>query len=144
MPRLTAQSSAFFASSQRATKAVARQTFHFQGPPNLIPSSENWRPKGSLEATCLPTWPSTTTSFGRTTLVVCGVSAIRILHSRSQQRSDQRVSTLTFLALKKPVFFPRKKYFPNFFHFFHLYSMQLFRADPTIFSKKKIKFIFCP
>ena len=59
-------------------------------------------------------------------------------HSRSKQRTDQRVLvfTLKFLALKKLVF-PRTKFFPNFFlTFVYLYSMQLFSADPTIFSKK--------
>ena len=49
---------------------------------------------------------------------------------------DLHVFTLKFLALKKTGF-PNKKHFPNFFlTFVYLYSMQLFSADPTIFSKE--------
>ena len=65
--------------------------------------------------------------------------SLAVEHSRSIQRTDQRVLVLTlkFLALKKTGF-PDKKYFTNFFFltFVYLYSMQLFSADPTIFSKK--------
>jgi hypothetical protein len=55
-------------------------------------------------------------------------------HSRGKQRTEQRVLVLTlkFLALKKTVFSPVKKTS----QFFYLYSMQLFSADATIFSKK--------
>jgi hypothetical protein len=58
-------------------------------------------------------------------------------HSRSQQRTDQRVLVLTlnFLALKKTVFPPVKNT--------SLFSLQLFSADATIFSKK-FEFIFAP
>ena len=46
---------------------------------------------------------------------------LRLLHSRSKQRTDQRVLVLTlkFLALKNWVF-PYKKYFIKFFWFFFL------------------------
>ena len=60
-------------------------------------------------------------------------------HSRSKQRTDQMVLVLTlkFLALKKPGFSPRNKYFPKIFlTCVYLCSMQLFSADPTMFSKK--------
>ena len=65
-------------------------------------------------------------------------SSVRNHHSRSKQRTDQRVLVLIlkFLALKKR-FSPRKKILPKFFlTFVYLYSMQLFSADPKIFSKK--------
>jgi hypothetical protein len=54
---------------------------------------------------------------------------ITLAHSRSKQRTDQRVFvfTLKFLALKKMVF-PPYKILPNIFLIFvYLYSMQLFR-----------------
>ena len=59
-------------------------------------------------------------------------------HSRSKQRTDQGVLvfTLNFLALKKLVF-PQYKILPKIFlTLVYLYPMQLFSADPTIFSKK--------
>jgi hypothetical protein len=51
--------------------------------------------------------------------------------------ADQRVLVLTLklLALKKPVFSPVKNPSHFFLTFVYLYSMQLFSADPTIFSK---------
>ena len=60
-----------------------------------------------------------------------------IYHSRSKLRTDQRVLVLTlkFLALKKLVFPPVKNTSQIFFDLFYLYSMQLFSADPKIFSK---------
>ena len=103
-------------------------------------------------------------------------------HSRSKQRTDQRVLVLTlkFLALKITGFslvkntsqnffdfclslfyatfqcgpynifkkklnllFTHKKYFPISLTFVYLYSMQLFSANPKIFSKNS-KLIFCP
>ena len=60
-------------------------------------------------------------------------------HSRSKQRTDQRVLVLTikFLALKKTGFSLIKNT-SNFFCFVYLYSMQLSSADPTI------ELFFCP
>ena len=59
---------------------------------------------------------------------------VDIKHSRSKQRTDQRVLLLTlkFLALKKTVFYPVKNTSQNFFDFYLPYSMQLFSADPKI------------
>ena len=57
-------------------------------------------------------------------------------HSRSKQSTDQRVLVSNSLPLKNCCF-PRKKKLPKIFlTFVYLYSMQLFSADPTIFSKK--------
>ena len=58
-----------------------------------------------------------------------------VWHSRSHQRTNQRVLVLTykFLALKT-LFFPREKYFPTFLTFIYLYSMQLFSADHKYFQ----------
>ena len=50
------------------------------------------------------------------------------------------VLTLKFLALKNP--FPCKNYFQIFLTFVYLYSMQLFSANPTIFSKKNLNQFF--
>jgi hypothetical protein len=65
-------------------------------------------------------------------------------HSRSQQRTDQRVLVLTlkFLALKKTGFSPVKNTSKNVLDFFYLYSMQLFSAEATIFSKKILSLFF--
>ena len=60
----------------------------------------------------------------------------KYIHSGSQQRTDQRVLTLKFLALNKTDFSPVKNTSQNFFDFFYLYSMQRFSVDATIFSKK--------
>jgi hypothetical protein len=49
---------------------------------------------------------------------------------------DLHVFTLKFLAIKKTGFSPIKNTFQFFFDFVYLYSMQLFSADPKIFSKK--------
>ena len=49
---------------------------------------------------------------------------------------DLHVFTLKFLALKKPVFSRIKNTYHVFLTFVYLYSMQLFSADPKIFSKK--------
>ena len=48
------------------------------------------------------------------------LSSLELGHSRSQQRTDQRVLviTLKFLALKKTAFSPVKNTFQNFFDFF--------------------------
>ena len=64
--------------------------------------------------------------------------AYKFCHSRSQQKTDQRVLVLTlkFLALKKTGFSPVKNTSQNFIDLFYLYSMQLFRADTTIFPKE--------
>ena len=63
------------------------------------------------------------------------MGAKSLSHSRSKQRTDQRVLVLTlkFLALKKLVF--PIKILSKFLIFFYLYSMQLNSADPKIFSK---------
>ena len=52
------------------------------------------------------------------------------IHSRSQQRTDQRVFVLTlkFLALKNPGFSPVKNTFQNFFDLF----LPLFFANEII------------
>ena len=59
-------------------------------------------------------------------------------HSRSKQRTDQRVLiiALKFLALKKV--FPCTNYIlpKTLLTFVYLYSMQLFSTDPTISSRK--------
>ena len=49
---------------------------------------------------------------------------------------DLHVFTLKFLALKKPGFSPIKNTFQFFLTFVYPYSMQLFSADPKIFSNK--------
>ena len=94
--------------------------------------------------TCSPLY-----AFGRytdaTRFVSCDAkSGVRTLmlcyHSRSKQRIDQMVlnNTSTYAQI-----FSRKKYFPNFFlTFVQLYSMQLFSADPTIFTKNKPERVF--
>ena len=58
-------------------------------------------------------------------------------HSRSQQRTDQRVLviTLKFLALKKLVLPPQKILSKIYLTFVYLYSMQLFSINPKIFSE---------
>ena len=65
-------------------------------------------------------------------------------HSRSQQRSNQRILLLTlkFLALKKTCFSPRKNTSRNFLTFLNLYSMQLFSADATNFLKSNSNLLF--
>ena len=56
---------------------------------------------------------------------------------------DPHVFALKFLALKKWVF-PHKKILSKIFlTFVYLYSMQIFSADPKIFSKKN-KLFSCP
>ena len=52
----------------------------------------------------------------------------------TDKRTD--VFTLKFLAPQKTGFSHIKSTFQNFLTFVYLYSMQLFSADPTIFSKK--------
>ena len=67
-------------------------------------------------------------------------------HSRSKQRTDQRVLviTLKFLTLKN-CFFHLKKYIPkNFLTFVYLYFMQLFSADPTKKFKKNLNEFLYP
>ena len=49
---------------------------------------------------------------------------------------DLHAYTLKFWAIKKTGFSPINNTFQNFLTFVYLYSMQLFSADPTIFSKK--------
>ena len=49
---------------------------------------------------------------------------------------DLQVFTLKSLVLKNLVFPPLKNTFQIFLTFVYLYSMQLFSADPKIFSKK--------
>jgi hypothetical protein len=61
----------------------------------------------------------------------CLNKMINGIHSRSQQRTDHRVLVLT-LKKKSHV----KTTSQIFFEFFYLFSMQLFSADATIFSKK--------
>jgi hypothetical protein len=76
---------------------------------------------------------------------VCDVCAYNG-HSRTQQRTDQRVLVCTYIEIfgpKKTGFSPVKILPKIFLHFFYLYSMQLFSADNTIFSKKNWIF-FCP
>ena len=68
-----------------------------------------------------------------------------LYHSRSKQRTDQRilvcVITLKFFALGKPVF-PRKKILPKkCLTFFYLYTLQLF-SRPIEYFQKNIKLIF--
>ena len=68
-------------------------------------------------------------------LVLCTVGANRGLIRGSQQLVH------TYTQIFSPIkncFFPGKKYFPKFFFdfCFYFYSMQLFSADPTMFSKK--------
>ena len=60
-----------------------------------------------------------------------------VCHSRSKQRTDQRVLVLTFkfLALRN-WFFPRKKYFLNFFDFCLLLFYATFQWGPYNFFKK--------
>ena len=61
--------------------------------------------------------------------------------------TDQRsLSTYTQIFSPKKTFFsPLKNTSQNFLTFVYLYSMQLFIADPTPFSKKHIYIlIFCP
>ena len=68
----------------------------------------------------------------------CSIGKRNVMHhSRSQQRTDQRVLVLTlkFLALKKWVF-PRKNYLPFCLTFFYLFLCNFLSADATIFSKK--------
>jgi hypothetical protein len=48
---------------------------------------------------------------------------------------DLHVFTLKFLALKKLGFSPKKILSKKFLTFVYLFSMQLFSADPKIFSK---------
>jgi hypothetical protein len=57
-------------------------------------------------------------------------------HSRNKQKTDQRVLVHTYTQIFSPKKLHCKKYFPNFFWLYYLYSMQLFCSDPTIFSKK--------
>ena len=59
-------------------------------------------------------------------------------HSRSQQRTNQRVLVLTlkFLVLKRLVF-PRKKYFPFFFTFLYLLFYATFKCGPYNILKNK-------
>ena len=70
-----------------------------------------------------------------------------LYHSRSKQRTDQRilvcVITLKFFALGKPVF-PRKKILPKkclTCLMFYLYTLQLF-SRPIEYFQKNIKLIF--
>ena len=55
--------------------------------------------------------------------------------------SCKQVFTIKFLALKKLVFPPIENTFQFFFDFFYLHSMQLFSADPKIFSKFRLIFV---
>ena len=66
-----------------------------------------------------------------------------MLHTQnSQQKSvpDLHVVTVAFLALKKMVFL-KKNNSSTIFFFFYLFSMQLFSADATMFSKNFIFFL---
>ena len=69
-----------------------------------------------------------------------------MLHTQnSQQKSvpDLHVVTVAFLALKKMVFLKKKILPKKKLNFFYLFSMQLFSADATMFSKKNF-FFFLP
>ena len=68
------------------------------------------------------------------------------IHSRSKQRTDQRVLVLTlkFLAPKELAFSPEKNASQIVLTFIYLYSIQPFSADPTIFSKRKFELILRP
>ena len=59
------------------------------------------------------------------------INLMGLCHSRSKQRTDQGVLVLTlkFLALKN-WFFPRKKYFLNFFDFCLLLFYATFQCGP--------------
>jgi hypothetical protein len=48
--------------------------------------------------------------------------------------------TVLFLALKKTGFSKKKNSSQKKIFFFYLFSMQLFSADATMFSKKKLSF----
>ena len=63
-------------------------------------------------------------------------------HSRSQQKTNQRVLVLTlkFLALKKT----REKYFPNFFKLFFTFILCNFLVRMLQYFQKNFKFSFCP
>ena len=65
------------------------------------------------------------------------INLMGLCHSRSKQRTDQGVLVLTlkFLALKKLGFLPLKILPKIFLTFVYFPFMQLFSADPTIFSK---------
>ena len=79
------------------------------------------------------------------TIKNCKYLQCGLYHSRSKQRTDQRilvcVITLKFFALGKPVF-PRKKILPKkCLTFFYLYTLQLF-SRPIEYFQKNIKLIF--
>ena len=67
-------------------------------------------------------------------------------HSRSQQRTGQRVLVLTLkcLALKKTGFSPVKKYFPIFLKLFFTFILCNFSVRTLKYFQKNFKFIFCP
>ena len=64
----------------------------------------------------------------------------RYLSQIREQMSDPDlyVFTLKFLVLKKPGFSLIKNNFQNFLTLVYLYFMQLFSADPKIFSKNNV------
>ena len=70
------------------------------------------------------------------------ICTYRVVASKTQIREqmsgpDLHVFTLKFLALEKTGYSPIKNTFPVFKKIVYLYSMQLFSADPKIFSKIK-------
>ena len=72
--------------------------------------------------------------------------SVRYYHSRSKQRTDQRVLVLSlkFLALIKTGFSPCKKYSPFFFYFCLPLLYATFQFGPYNIFKKKIELIFYP
>ena len=64
-------------------------------------------------------------------------------HSRSKQRTDQRVLTLKFLALKN-WFFPRKKYFTKILWLLFTFILWNFSVQTLQYFQKNFKLISCP
>ena len=72
--------------------------------------------------------------------------SVRYYHSRSKQRTDQRVLVLSlkFLALIKTGFSPCKKYSPFFFYFCLPLLYATFQFGPYNIFKKKLNWFFTP